>query len=177
MERITRVLSESRRNTSSSKRMKVTITGAAGNIGYALCFMIGQGRLLGLNQPIELCLLEIPQMENSLKGVEMELRDCSLPLVEKITTTTDSKLGFLDCDVALLVGAKPRSKGMERSDLLKANANIFKTQAKLLDELSSPNVKIVVIGNPANTNANIIAQNVQRIPKKKYHCFDTFGSK
>ena len=162
MERLPTLL----RNSNSQKRLKVTITGAAGNIGYALCFMIGQGSLLGPNQRIELCLLEIPQMGESLKGVAMELKDCALPLVEKITTTTDSKEGFLNCDVALLVGAKPRSKGMVRADLLKANANIFKIQAGILDNYASPNVKIVVIGNPANTNANIIAHNVKRIPKR-----------
>lgn len=162
MERLPTLL----KNSNSKRRLKVTITGGAGNIGYALCFMIGQGNLLGPNQRLELCLLEIPQMAKSLKGVEMELKDCALPLVEKITVTTNSEEGFLNCDVALLVGAKPRSKGMVRADLLKANANIFKIQARYLDQFANPDCKIVVIGNPANTNANILAHNLKRIPKR-----------
>ncbi len=105
-------------------------------------------------------------MENSLKGVEMELKECALTLIEKITTIINPDVAFKECDVALLGGARQRTKGMARADLLKENASIFKFKAKVLDDHADPNVKVVVIGNPANENANIIAHNVKRIPKK-----------
>ena len=146
--------------------MKVTITGAAGNIGYAISFMIGQGRLLGPDQPIDLCLLEIPPMEKAVKGVELEVMDCAFPLIQSITATTDPEIGFKDCDIALLIGAKPRGPGMQRKDLLEANSKIFKIQAEQLDRLASPDCKICVVGNPANTNACIIAENTKRIKKE-----------
>ena len=146
--------------------LKVTVTGAAGNIGYALVFMIAQGRLLGPDQPIELCLLEIPPMAQAVKGVEMELLDCAQPLITKIVATTDPSIGFKNCDVALLVGAKPRGPGMKRKDLLEANAKIFQRQAKDLDTYANENVKVCVVGNPANTNACIIAENSKRIKKE-----------
>lgn len=146
--------------------MKVTITGAAGNIGYAISFMIGQGRLLGPDQPIELCLLEIPVMEKAVKGVELEILDCAFPLVEKITATTDPEVGFKNCDIALLIGARPRGPGMQRKDLLEANAKIFKIQAEQLDRLANPDCRICVVGNPANTNACIIAENTKVIKRE-----------
>ncbi len=164
MERIQKI--KDSLNQTQAKRLKVTITGAAGNIGYALAFMIGQGRLLGPNQPLELCLLEIPPMADALKGVEMELYDSALPLVEKITATTDGKQGFMDCDIALLVGAKPRGPGMKRKDLLQANSKIFKSQAHFLDNYANPNVKVCVVGNPANTNAMIIAHFSNKLKKE-----------
>lgn len=139
--------------------VRVVVTGAAGNIGYSLVFMIAQGRLLGPDQPIELVLLEIPPMIESLKGVEMELIDTASPLLTSVIATCNDKEAFQNCQIALLVGAKPRSKGMERKDLLKANAKIFKTQAKFLDDFAHPDCKILVVGNPANTNAMIIANN------------------
>lgn len=146
--------------------VKVTVTGAAGNIGYAISFMIGQGRLLGPDQPIDLCLLEIPAMEKAVQGVEYELLDCAFPLIERITSTTDAEIGFKDCDIALLIGAKPRGPGMQRKDLLEANAKIFKIQAEQLDRLAKPDCKICVVGNPANTNACIIAENVKTLNKE-----------
>ena len=126
MEKIKKV-SDMLRLTQPKKPLKVTITGAAGNIGYALSFMVAQGYMLGDDQPIILCLAEIPPMADVLKGVAMELQDSSFNLVEKIIATTDDKTAFENCDIALLVGAKPRTKGMDRADLLQANAKIFKT--------------------------------------------------
>lgn len=146
--------------------VKVAITGAAGNIGYALSFMIAGGRLLGPNQPIDLQLIELPPALNALKGVEMELKDSAFPLVNSILATSDPAEGFKGADVVLLVGAKPRSKGMERKDLLEQNAAIFKTQALQIQDNASPNVKICVVGNPANTNAAIIAEYAPKIPSK-----------
>ena len=145
--------------------LKVLITGGAGNIAYSLAFMVARGNMLGEDQPIILCLLELPQIADSLKGVEMELKDCALPLVVEIIVTTDEVEAFKNADIALLVGAKPRSKGMERKDLLEQNAAIFKKQANLLDTYSKPTVKVCVVGNPANTNAAIIASIVKNIPK------------
>lgn len=164
MNRIKDINSSLKMNKRTPK--KVTITGAAGNIGYAISFMIGQGRLLGPDQPIDLCLLEIPQMEKAVQGVELELLDCAFPLIESVTATTDPEVGFKDCDIALLIGAKPRGPGMQRKDLLEANAKIFKTQAAQLDKLAKPDCKICVVGNPANTNACIIAENVKTIRKE-----------
>lgn len=146
--------------------VKVTVTGAAGNIGYAISFMIGQGRLLGPDQPIDLCLLEIPVMEKAVQSVEYELLDCAFPLIEHIIATTDPEVGFKDCDIALLIGAKPRGPGMHGKDLLEVNAKIFKIQAEQLDRLAKPDCKICVVGNPANTNACIIAENVKTLKKE-----------
>ena len=135
--------------------IKVAITGAAGNIGYALSFMIAGGRMLGPNQPVDLQLIELPPAINALKGVEMELNDAAFPLVNKIICTTDPNVGFKDADVVILVGAKPRGPGMERKDLLEQNGAIFRTQGQQIQANANPNVKIVVVGNPANTNATI----------------------
>jgi len=166
MERINGVSKSIGNRQASKKPVKVLITGAAGNIGYALSFMVAQGHLLGHDQPIHLCLLEIPPMAKPLKGVEMEIIDSAFPLVSRLTATTDDAEGFKDVDIALLVGAKPRGKGMERKDLLQQNATIFKRQAALLDSVSSPDVRICVVGNPANTNAAIIAENTKRVKKQ-----------
>lgn len=148
------------------KPVKVAVTGAAGNIGYALNFMIAGGRLLGPNQPIDLQLIELPPALNALKGVEMELRDAAFPLLNSITVTTDPAVGFKGTEIAILVGAKPRGPGMERKDLLEQNAAIFKQQAQQLQEHADPNVKVLVVGNPANTNAMIISEFAPKIPKK-----------
>ena len=145
--------------------IKVTVTGAAGNVGYALCFMIGLGKLIP-NKKIRLYLLEISFMKNSVEGVKMEIEDCAFPSIEEVVATTDDKVAFENCDIALLVGAKPRGKGMKRKDLLLSNANIFKSQAKYLDEYANENCKICVVGNPANTNALILANNCKKIKKR-----------
>lgn len=150
----------------STKPKKVVITGASGNIGYILSFMVSQGRLLGPSQPIDLWLLEIPPMARSLKGVRMELLDSALPCVRSIVATTNSEDAFRNAEVALLVGAKPRGPGMQRKDLLEANAKIFSVQGDLLNRLADPNVKVVVVGNPANTNALIVATKATRIKKR-----------
>ena len=146
--------------------VKVAITGAAGNIGYALCFMIAGGRMLGPNQPVDLQLIELPPALNALKGVEMELRDCAFPLVNSIISTSDPVVGFKGAHIVILVGAKPRGPGMERKDLLEQNAAIFKTQAQQIQDNADKNVKICVVGNPANTNAMIISEYAPKIPPK-----------
>lgn len=140
-----------------TKAARVTITGAAGQIGYQLAFRIASGQLLGPNQPVILQLLEIPPALGALKGVEMELHDCAFPTLQGVVATDQADAAFRDTDYALLVGAKPRGPGMERSDLLRDNAKIFSVQGKALNEHASRNVKVLVVGNPANTNA-LIAQ-------------------
>jgi len=138
---------------------RVTITGAAGQIGYQLAFRIASGQLLGANQPIILQLLEIPPVLDALKGVAMELEDCAFPTLQGIVATDQPDVAFKDADYALLVGAKPRGPGMERADLLKGNAAIFSVQGQSLNEHASRDVKVLVVGNPANTNALIAQQN------------------
>jgi malate dehydrogenase len=150
----------------SKPSVKVVITGAGGNIGYSLSFLVAQGHLLGFDQPIDLYLSDLPFMKNKLIGLEMELVDSAFPLINRLIITTDDEEAFKDCQVALLVGSKPRNNSMERKDLLHANASIFKYQAALLDKLADINVKICVVGNPANTNALITAEYVTRISKK-----------
>ncbi|MEJ2322522.1 MAG: malate dehydrogenase, partial [Gammaproteobacteria bacterium] len=137
--------------------LKVTVTGAAGNIGYALAFRIASGAMLGREQPVVLRLLEIPQALESLKGVVMELEDCALPLLHDIVMTDDPEIGFREADYAILVGAKPRGKGMERKDLITENARIFAAQGRMINTHASPDVRVLVVGNPANTNALIAA--------------------
>ena len=137
--------------------VRVTITGAAGNIGYALAFRVAAGDMLGPDQPVILQLLEITPALDALKGVAMELNDCAFPLLRGLVTTDDANVAFKDCDYALLVGARPRGPGMERKDLLAANGAIFGPQGKALNEHASRHVKVLVVGNPANTNA-LIAQ-------------------
>ena len=139
------------------KPVHVTITGAAGNIGYALAFRVAAGDMLGPDQPVILQLLEITPALDALKGVAMELNDCAFPLLRGLVTTDDANVAFKDCDYALLVGARPRGPGMERKDLLAANGAIFGPQGKALNDHASRNVKVLVVGNPANTNA-LIAQ-------------------
>ena len=141
----------------------ITITGAAGQIGYQLAFRIASGQLLGPGEKINLKLLEIPAVLTALNGVAMELADCAFPCLEAITVTDDASIAFQDCDYAFLVGAKPRGPGMERSDLLIGNAGIFSTQGKAINACASRNVKILVGGNPANTNALITMANAPDI--------------
>ncbi len=138
---------------------RVTITGAAGQIGYQLAFRIASGQLLGANQPVILQLLEITPALNALKGVVMELDDCAFPALQGVVATDRADEAFRDADYALLVGAKPRGPGMERADLLKENAKIFSTQGKAMNEHASRNIRVLVVGNPANTNALIAQRN------------------
>jgi malate dehydrogenase len=138
---------------------RVTITGAAGQIGYQLAFRIASGQLLGSSHPVILQLLEIPPALDALKGVGMELEDCAFPTLEGVVATDDPEEGFRDADYALLVGAKPRGPGMERSDLLKGNAQIFSAQGAALNAHAQRDVKVLVVGNPANTNALIAQSN------------------
>lgn len=137
--------------------VRVAVTGAAGQIGYALLFRIASGAMLGPDQPVHLQLLEIPdeKAQKALKGVMMELDDCAFPLLAGMTATGDPNVAFKDTDVALLVGARPRGPGMERKDLLTANAAIFTVQGEAIGKHSNPNVKVLVVGNPCNTNAYI----------------------
>lgn len=136
---------------------RVTITGAAGQIGYQLAFRIASGQLLGSNQPVRLQLLEIPPVLDALKGVAMELEDCAFPTLHGVVATDQPDEAFRDADYALLVGAKPRGPGMERADLLKGNAAIFSVQGKAMNDHANRDIKVLVVGNPANTNA-LIAQ-------------------
>ena len=141
----------------------VTITGAAGQIGYALAFRVASGALLGPDRPINLNLLEITPALPQLNGVVMELADCAFPTLNKVTASDDAKVAFRDCGVALLVGARPRGPGMERKDLLLANAQIFSAQGKAINEVASRDIKVLVVGNPANTNALIASKNAPDI--------------
>ncbi|MDR0479842.1 MAG: malate dehydrogenase [Burkholderiaceae bacterium] len=154
----------------SKKPVRVAITGAAGQIGYALLFRIASGDMLGKDQPVILQLLEIPdeKAQKALKGVIMELEDCAFPLLAGIVATGDPLVAFKDADYALLVGARPRGPGMERSDLLAANAQIFTAQGKALDKVASRNVKVLVVGNPANTNAYIAMKSAPSLPRKNF---------
>jgi malate dehydrogenase len=150
--------------------VRVAVTGAAGQIGYALLFRIASGEMLGRDQPVILQLLELPidKVQAALSGVMMELEDCAFPLLAGMTGTGDPKVGFKDADVALLVGAKPRGPGMERKDLLMENAKIFIEQGKALDAVASRNIKVLVVGNPANTNAYIAMKSAPSLPKKNF---------
>ena len=148
--------------------MNVAITGAAGQIGYALAFRVASGALLGPDQPINLHLLEVTPALQALNGVVMELADCAFPGLNKIIATDDAKVAFRDCHVALLVGARPRGPGMERKDLLLANAQIFSAQGKALNEAADRNVKVLVVGNPANTNALIARANAKDLNPRNF---------
>ena len=141
------------------KPVTVTITGAAGNIGYALAFRVASGQMLGADQPINLNLLEIPPALGAVGGVVMELNDCAFPTLNKVTATSDANVAFKDCNFAMLVGARPRGPGMERKDLLLENAKIFSAQGKALDAHASRDVRVLVVGNPANTNSLIAQRN------------------
>src|SRR5215218_5822877 len=135
--------------------VRVAVTGAAGQIGYSVLFRIASGEMLGKDQPVILQMLEIPdeKAQKALRGVMMELDDCAFPLLDSMVPASDPNVAFKDVGVALLVGARPRGPGMERKDLLSANAQIFTAQGKALDKVASRNVKVLVVGNPANTNA------------------------
>ncbi|MGA0128635.1 MAG: malate dehydrogenase [Burkholderiales bacterium] len=150
------------------KPIRVAVTGAAGQIGYSLLFRIASGEMLGKDQPVILQLLEITPALNALKGVVMELDDCAFPLLAGVVQSDDPKVAFKDVDIALLVGARPRSKGMERKDLLEANGAIFTTQGKALNEVASRDVKVLVVGNPANTNAYIAMKSAPNLPAKNF---------
>jgi len=148
--------------------VNVAITGAAGQIGYALAFRVASGQMLGADQPVNLHLLEITPALGALQGVVMELNDCAFPTLNKIVATDDAKVAFKDCHVALLVGARPRGPGMERKDLLLANAQIFSAQGKALDAVADRNVRVLVVGNPANTNALIAQRNAPGLNQRNF---------
>ena len=148
--------------------VRVAVTGAAGQIGYSLLFRIASGQMLGEDQPVILQLLDITPAMDALKGVAMELEDCAFPLLSDIVRTDDPSEAFGDISYALLVGARPRSKGMERKDLLEANGGIFKPQGKALSDNAAADVKILVVGNPANTNALIAMNNAPNIPNERF---------
>ncbi|MEY3511537.1 MAG: hypothetical protein RL486_202 [Actinomycetota bacterium] len=148
--------------------VRVAVTGAAGQIGYSLLFRIASGQMLGEDQPVILQLLDITPAMDVLKGVAMELEDCAFPLLSDIVRTDDPSEAFGDISYALLVGARPRSKGMERKDLLEANGGIFKPQGKALSDNAASDVKILVVGNPANTNALIAMNNAPNIPNERF---------
>ncbi len=148
--------------------VRVAVTGAAGQIGYSLVFRIAAGEMLGKDQPVILQLLEIPQALPALEGVVMELEDCAFPLLKGIVTTQDPRVAFADADYALLVGAMPRKAGMERRDLLSANAKIFAEQGRALAEAARKTVKVLVVGNPANTNALIAYKNAPGLNPRNF---------
>jgi len=152
----------------ASSPVRVAVTGAAGQIGYSLLFRIAAGDMLGPDQPIILSLLEIPDAMKAVEGVAMELDDSAFPLLAGIEMTDDAKQAFDGVNVALLVGAKPRAKGMERSDLLEANGGIFKPQGEALNAGAAQDVKILVVGNPANTNCLIAQSNAPDIPRERF---------
>src|SRR6201995_2594925 len=148
--------------------VRVTVTGAAGQIGYALLFRIASGQLLGPDTPVHLSLLEIPDAVKAAEGTAMELDDCAFPLLAGIDISDDPNQAFDGVSIALLVGAKPRSKGMERSDLLEANGGIFKPQGEALNSHAASDVKVLVVGNPANTNCLIARSNAPDIPDERF---------
>ncbi|WP_123710721.1 malate dehydrogenase [Sinobacterium caligoides] len=148
--------------------VRVTVTGAAGQISYALLFRIASGAMLGNDQPVILQLLEITPALDALKGVAMELDDCAFPLLQEIVCTDDAEVAFKDSDYALLVGARPRGPGMERKDLLEANAAIFSAQGKAMDKTASRDIKVLVVGNPANTNSLIAQRNAPSLDPRNF---------
>lgn len=150
------------------KPVRVTVTGAAGQIGYALLFRIASGDMLGKDQPVILQLLEITPALGALKGVIMEVEDCAFPLVHGLIPTDDPNVAFKDADYALLVGSRPRSKGMERKDLIEANAAIFSVQGKALNDHASRSVRVLVVGNPANTNSLIAQRNAPDLNPRQF---------
>ena len=154
----------------ATQPLRVAVTGAAGQIGYSLLFRIANGDMLGKDQPLELQLLEIPdeKAQKALKGVMMELEDCAFPLLKRMSAASDPAAAFKDADVALLVGARPRGPGMERKDLLSANAQIFTAQGKALEQVAKRDVKVLVVGNPANTNAYIAMKSAPGLPPENF---------
>jgi malate dehydrogenase len=154
----------------SKKPVRVAVTGAAGQIGYAILFRIASGEMLGKDQPVILSLLEVPmeKPQAALKGVIMELEDCAFPLLVGIEAHGDPMSAFKDADYALLIGSRPRGPGMERAELLAVNAEIFTAQGKALDKVASRNVKVLVVGNPANTNAYIAMRSAPSLPRESF---------
>ena len=148
--------------------VRITVTGAAGQISYSLLFRIAAGEMLGPNQPVILQMLEITPALDALKGVAMELEDCAFPLLAGMICTDDAEQAFKDADYALLVGARPRGPGMERKDLLEANAAIFSAQGKAINDYASQHIKVLVVGNPANTNALITQRNAPNINPRQF---------
>jgi malate dehydrogenase len=150
--------------------IRVAVTGAAGQIGYALLFRIASGEMLGKDQPVILQMLELPidKAQQALKGVMMELEDCAFPLLADMIGTSDPKVAFKDAQQALLVGARPRGPGMERKDLLLENAKIFTEQGKAIDEAAARDIKVIVVGNPANTNALIAMSTAKSLPRENF---------
>ena len=151
-----------------SSPVKVVVTGAAGQIGYALVYRIASGQMLGPDTKVELRLLEVPQARGALDGVAMELDDCAFPLLSNIVCTDDPNEAFNGANVGLLVGARPRTKGMERGDLLEANGAIFTVQGKAINDNAADDVKILVVGNPANTNAMIAMNSAPDVPRERF---------
>jgi malate dehydrogenase len=151
-----------------SQPVKVTVTGAAGQIGYALLFRIASGQLLGSDRPVQLSLLEVPQAVKAAEGTALELFDCAFPLLAGIDIHDDARRAFDGANVALLVGARPRSKGMERADLLEANGAIFKPQGEAIAAGAADDIKVLVVGNPANTNALIAQRNADGVPAERF---------
>jgi malate dehydrogenase len=152
----------------SASPVRVAVTGAAGQIGYSLLFRIASGEMLGADQPVILQLLEITPALGALEGVVMELDDCAFPLVTEVITSDDANVAFGDANIALLVGARPRAKGMERKDLLEANGAIFTVQGKALSDNAAPDIRVLVVGNPANTNALIAMHNAPSIDHERF---------
>merc|ERR1719389_118241 len=152
----------------SDAPLRVVITGAAGQIAYSLIYQVASGYVFGMNQPLILHLLDITPMMGVLGGVVMEIQDSALPLVRQVVPTDDASVAFKDIDAAFMVGAMPRREGMERKDLLAANVKIFKVQGEALDKFAKKSVKVLVVGNPANTNALIISHYAPSIPKTNF---------
>src|SRR5712671_5547977 len=152
------------------KPVRVAVTGAAGQIGYSVLFRIASGEMLGTDQPVALQLLELPvdKAQAALKGVMMELEDCAFPLLVEMSGTADAKTAFKDAEIALLIGARPRGPGMERKDLLLENAKIFIEQGKAIDAVASREIKVLVVGNPANTNGYIAMKSAPSLPKRNF---------
>lgn len=151
-----------------STPVKITVTGAAGQIGYAVLFRIASGQMLGPDTPIELSLLEIPDAVKAAEGTAMELDDCAFPLLRKIDISDDPRQAFDGCNIGLLVGARPRGPGMERSDLLEANGGIFKPQGEAIAAVAADDVRVLVVGNPANTNCLIAMSNADGVPRERF---------
>src|SRR6202049_3693331 len=148
--------------------VKIAVTGAAGQIGYSLLFRIASGSMFGPDQPVELNLIEIPEAIKALEGVVMELEDCAFPLVAKLTPTADLSEGFRDVNWALLVGSVPRKQGMERKELLGINGKIFTGQGRAIEKNAAPNVRVLVVGNPCNTNCLIAMNNAKSVPSDRW---------
>ena len=148
--------------------VRIAVTGAAGQIAYSLLFRIAAGDMLGADQPVILQLLDLPQAQQAVQGVIMELQDCAFPLLADVFAASDPEAAFQDAEIAILVGARPRSKGMERADLLHANANIFTAQGAALNKVANRNVKVLVVGNPANTNAYIAMKSAPDLPARNF---------